>query len=193
MPVSPTFWVLGVALSTKLSEADSAEAVDGLKVSVIVQLPPATTGVPTLHDVAMIAKSPLFGPLIPGALVKFSGAVPVFISVTIIEGLVTPCVTDPNPKLAGKLTAGAVPVPLSATLCDAGVALSAKFSDALSPVIVEGEKVRVTTQLLPAATCMAVEQVLDTMVKSAALVPVSAGFAVNISGALPEFINATVI
>ena len=193
VPVSITVCVLGVALSTKLSEAFSAAAVDGLNVSVTVQLPPATTALPTVHVVAMMAKSAPFVPETLGALVKLRGAVPVFISVTIIEGLVTPWVTDPNPRLAGTLTDGAVPVPLRDTPWVPGVALSAKFSVALSPATVDGANVSVTVQLAPAATCDAVEQVEDTITKSDAFVPVRFGLLVNVNDALPVFIRVTII
>jgi hypothetical protein len=193
VPVSMTLCELGVALSAKFSEALSPEAVEGLKVSVTVQLPPATTGVPTLHEFAVMEKSALFVPVMAGALVKFNDAVPVFISVTIIGALVTPCVTDPNPRLAGSWTDGAVPVPLSDTLCDPGEALSAKFSVALSPPAIDGENVSVTVQLAPAFTGDAVEQVLETIMKSVAFVPVTPGLLVNVSVAFPVFINVTVI
>ena len=158
-----------------------------------MQLPPATTGVPTMQDAAVIVKSALFVPKTAGALVKFRGAVPVFIRVTIMAGLVTPCVTEPNPRLAGTLTDGAVPVPLSGTLWPEGVALSAKFNVALSPTAFEGENVSVTAQLAPAATGDAVEHVLDTIPKSAAFGPVNVGLLVNVSGKLPEFISITTI
>jgi hypothetical protein len=192
VPERATLCVLGVALSAKFSDADSADVVEGLNVSVTVQLPPATTGVPTAQLAAVILKSALLMPETAGALVKFSEAVPVFIRVIITGALVTPCVTDPNPRLAGKLTAGAVPVPLRATLCEGGEALSAKFSVALSAPVIEGVKASVTLQLPLAATWFAVEQVLETMVKSPAFVPITTGLLVNVSGALPAFNRVTI-
>jgi hypothetical protein len=192
VPVRATLCVLGVALSAKFSDADSADVVEGLNVSVTVQLPPATTGVPTAQLAAVILKSALLMPETAGALVKFSEAVPVFIRVIIAGALVTPCVTDPNPRLAGKLTAGAVPVPLRATLWEAGVALSAKFNVALSAAAVEGENVSVTVQLPPAATGDAVEQVAEAIAKSDAFVPVTLGLLVNVRAAVPVFIRVTI-
>jgi len=180
-------------LSEKPNDADSIEAVEGLNVTMTVQLPPATTGVATEQVVAVMAKSAAFVPDTDGAAVKFRGAVPVFISVTVIAALVTPCDCVPNGKLAGRVTAGAVPVPVSETVWGLGTALSAKLRDAFSAALVEGLNVRVTVQLEPAATGEAVEQVAAVIAKSAAFVPVTLGLLVNVSDALPVFISVTVI
>jgi hypothetical protein len=101
VPVKLTLCRVGVALSEKVSDAPSAVLNDGRNVTVTVQLPPAATGVPTLHVVTVIVKSELFAPVIPGVLVRSSNAVPVFISVAVFGGLVTPCMTDPNARLGG--------------------------------------------------------------------------------------------
>jgi len=84
-----------------------------------------------------------------------------------------------------------VPVPDSGTLCEAGVALSAKFNDALSAPVVDGLNVRVTVQLEPAFTGDAVEQVAETIVKSNLLVPPRLGLLVKVSEPVPVFISVT--
>jgi len=95
--------------------AFSAAAVDGLNVRVTVQLPPAATGAAVEQVAAVLVKSAAFAPETTGLDVKLSGAVPVFISVTVIPGLVVPSSCGANGRLAGRVTAGAVPVPVSAT------------------------------------------------------------------------------
>ncbi len=115
VPVRETLCVLGVALSVKLRDANSAEVVEGLNVSVTVQLPPAATGDPVTHVAPVMTKSAAFAPETLGLLVKFRGAAPVFISVTVIGPVVTPCMAGPKGRLPGRVTLGAVPVPVSET------------------------------------------------------------------------------
>jgi hypothetical protein len=127
---------------------------------------------------------------------KISGAFPMFVSVTVRGWLVIPCAIGPNIKLAGEnitTGAGGVPVPVSETVCMFGVALSAKTREALSACTVEGVNLRVTVQLDPPGTGLAVEQVALEMAKSAKLVPVTVGLLVNVSDPLPVFISVTVI
>jgi hypothetical protein len=62
-------------------------------------------------------KSPAFVPARPTLLID-SGAVPVFVTVTLCGALVVPTPWDPKLTVDGDTcTAGAVPVPLSATAC----------------------------------------------------------------------------
>src|SRR5208282_827219 len=117
-------------------------------------------------------------------------AVPGMQMVTLVSATSTslfagPTLTEMGTTLFTELDAP----PLSATLCELGVALSAKFSDALSMDAVEGLNVSVTVQLAPAATAFAVEQVAPVMAKSAAFAPERPGLLEKLSEALPTFIN----
>ncbi len=163
-----------------------------MNVRVTVQLEPAITGA-TIEQVAAVnAKSVAFMPVTLGLLLRVSVALPVFISVAVIAVLVDPVGTGPNGTLAGRLAIGAgteVPVPVSGTLWVAGVALSAKLSDADSAAKVEGLNVIVTVQLPPAATWFTVEQVMELIAKSAAFAPVTVGLLEKMSGPVPVFIS----
>lgn len=92
----------------KFNDAVSMDAVEGLNVIVTVQLPPATTEFRVEQVAEVIVKSPGFDPGRPmaGATVKLSARFPVFIRVTVWDALVTPCWTEPNGTLAGRLTIG---------------------------------------------------------------------------------------
>ena len=190
--------MLGVALSAKFSVAFSPEVVEGLNVTMTVQLPPATTWDAVEHVLVEMLKSAPLAPVIFGLLVKFSAPLPVFMRVAVIGALVTPCVTLPKGRDPGRLTTGAVPVPVSMTLCmlpTTPLLLSVKLIVAFSAVAVEGVKVSTTTQLEPMVTGEAVEQVViaTTMLKSAAFAPMTAGVLEKVSDALPVFMRVTVI
>jgi len=160
VPVSVTLCVFGVALSAKFSDAFSARAVEGVKVSATTQLAFAATGDAVEHVVipATIVKSAAFVPISDGLLVKESWAFPVFIRVTVIWALVEPFGTSPKGSDAGRFTTGAgiaEPVPVNGTLCmlpGEALLLSAKFKEALSAEMVEGVNLRVTVQFPPPAT-----------------------------------------
>ena len=105
--------------------------------------------------------------------------------------------TEPNGSLAGRLTTGAGigdPVPVSETLCmlpAAALLLSVKLSEALSADVVAGVKVIETVQFDPAATVLAVEQVIPVIAKSPAFAPATEGLLENVRGPVPVFINVT--
>ena len=116
-----------------------------------------------------IVKSPELAPVMETALEKINVALPLLVTVTVRGALVVPCMTGPNASvLVDSETTGAaaVPVPLSGTDCMLGEALSLKSSEALSAVMVEGVKVRLTMQEEFAATWLAVEQVEAVIRKS---------------------------
>jgi hypothetical protein len=185
--------VLGTALSVKFSEALSAPAVEGLNVSLTVQLPPPATGLAGKHRLEVIAKSPAFAPVMDGMLPNVSVPVPVFIRVSVTCALVVPSSTEPKGTLAGRLTAGMVPVPDRGTLCKLGVALSEKVSVALSPSPVTGLNVIDTEHVAPAVTGVAGKHVLELIEKSAALGPEMLGVPANVSAAEPVFVTVTVL
>ncbi len=83
-----------------------------------VQFPPIATGDAVEQVSAVIAKSAAFAPVTAGLLLKVSDALPVFISVTVIAGLVVPFGMGPKGSVPGRLTTGAgagVPVPVNET------------------------------------------------------------------------------
>jgi hypothetical protein len=182
-------------LSVKFNAAISPVVVAGLKVTITLQLLPAVTGFAVEQAEEEIAKSPAFGPLIDGLAENTSEALPVFIKVTVMGALVTPCGSAPKARLSGKDTTGAVPVPVSVTvwLLVRALLLSAKLRMALSAAAVEGVNVTVTVQLLPAATGLAVEQVEAVIAKSAILVPDTEGLLLNVSGPVPVFMTVSII
>lgn len=86
-------------------------------------------------------------------LLRVRGAVPVLFSVICCVAAWVPTGVPWNVRLpADKLTAGARPVPLSATCCGEPAALSAIFSVAISGPPAVGLKLSVITQLPLAAT-----------------------------------------
>ena len=86
----------------------------------------------------------------------------------------------------------AVPVPVSGTVCELGVALSEKLSVAFSIVVVDGLKVSTTAQLPPAVTGDVLEHVADTIVKSAAFGPEIDGLLLKRREPVPVFMSVTV-
>jgi len=196
VPVRETLCGLFAALSVNFNEADSAPPVDGVNTTPTAQLPVTGTGFATRQVLEAIAKSAAFAPVTAGALVKVSVALPMLISVAVPVPLGVPTgVTPPNGMLAGRFTtgAGAVPVPVRETLCEPGVALSAKPRAAVSAEVVDGLKVTVTVQLALVISGLAVEQVAPVIAKSASFVPVMAGLLVKMSDSVPTFIRITVM
>jgi hypothetical protein len=118
--------------------------VVGVKVTENEQLPPARTVPP---QVLVFAKSPVM----PVEAIV-SVAVPVFVRVTVCAAEVIPTVSDPNAKLpVENETAGAVPVPESATVCGLPEASSAIDKVPLLAPVVVGVKVTVKVQLAEGA------------------------------------------
>src|SRR5262249_15170631 len=106
------------ASSVMLMEADLLPVALGVKVTEIVQLAFAASVLGAIGQVGFgaNAKSPAF---VPPSVIELivSGAVPVFFSVTDCSGLVVLTVWLPKVRLAGvSVTAGCVPLPLSATV-----------------------------------------------------------------------------
>jgi hypothetical protein len=82
-----------------------------------------------------------------------SGAVPVFWSVELWAALVVPVSCEPKVRLVGvRVTAGAVPVPVRATLCGLPAASSVTVMPALRLPAAVGEKVTEIVQLALAAS-----------------------------------------
>ena len=86
----------------------------------------------------------------------FSVAVPLLVMVTSVVALLVPVDWFPNATLAGaKVTAGAVPVPVSGTVCGVPAASSAKLTFALFAPVVVGANFTPTLQLAPAFNALA--------------------------------------
>jgi hypothetical protein len=140
---------LPLAVSATLTDAVSALAREGLKVTLIVQFAPAATELP---QVLVWAKSLALVPVI-ATLETYKVPLPLLLKVTVRAVLVVPTAWFPKDRLVDeRLTAGAVPVPDRLTACGLPLALSATLTDAVSELAREGVKVTLIVQLPPAAT-----------------------------------------
>jgi len=99
-----------------LTDAVRVPLAVGVKVTLMVQFPPAGTGTPTTQvPVDAHAKSPGFVPTMLTA-VKFSAALPVFVSVTVWAALVVPTFWLLKVRLVGaKETPAVPPAPVNGT------------------------------------------------------------------------------
>jgi len=102
--------------------------------------------------VVVCEKSPLFAPM-RAMLVMFRVAVPLFVSVTACAALAVVTSCPAKFRLVGaRVTAGAMPAPVSATLCGVPEALSVMVTDAPRLPVAVGLKVTLIEQFAPAAT-----------------------------------------
>jgi hypothetical protein len=193
VPERLTLWGLPAASSLMATLALSLPVVEGVKVTVMVQLAlaarvPAPTG-----QVLVWAKSLALVPVSP-MLLMVRGAVPLLVSVTLFPALVVPMSWVPNARLVGlRVTAGAVPVPVRATVCGLPLALSVIEREAVSLPLMVGLKVTEMVQLVPAAIVAELPPFRHESVsaKSPALVPVSP-MLLMLRSALPLFVKVTV-
>jgi hypothetical protein len=168
VPLRFTVWGLPAALSAMLSTAVRAPRAAGVKVTVIVQLPPAATELP---HVLVTAKSPGFAPVAP-ILVIVKLAFPVLVRVTACGGALVPTAKLPNVRVVmERLTCEVVPVPERLTVWGLLAALSVMVSAALSAVANVGVNATLIVQLFPVATEPAQSSVSP---KSPAFAPVTA-------------------
>jgi hypothetical protein len=122
--------------------------VVGVNVTLMVHLAPAATLVP---QVLVWLKLPLFVPVIV-TLVTLSAAVPVLVKVTACAALLVPNNWLPNVSDVGeRLTTGAVPVPVRATVWGLAPPLSAIETEALRLPVAVGLNVTLMVQLADAA------------------------------------------
>lgn len=173
-----------VALSAKLSEAESAPAAEGLKVTETVHDALIASDAP---QVVVSVKEVAFVPvmIMPE---RVSAAVPVLVSVTVCAAAEAPVLVAAKVRLAAeRVTVGAVPVPLRATACGELAALSAKLSEAESDPLAEGLKVTETMQELLAASDA--PQVVVS-VKEVAFVPMMA-MPERTTAAVPVLVSVT--
>src|SRR2546425_4885880 len=127
-------------------------------------------------------------------LVRLRGAPPLLVSVTFCAGLVVPTRCLPKALLVAESVAvgGVTPVPVS----DNGRGLPAASWElitlAVRALFAEGVKVRLRTQLAPAASVAPLMQVVpEASAKSPALAPPSTAVAM-LRGAVPLLVRVTV-
>jgi hypothetical protein len=150
VPLSATLCGLPLALSVICNVACRTPVALGVNVRAIAHDEPAATVAPAPEAAHVVpaanAKSPALTPLMAIALM-FNGAVPVFSTVKTLAALVVFCVVLGNDSAPGGRnfttgTAGAVPLPLSPTLCGLPLALSVICNVACRTPVALGVNVR---------------------------------------------------
>jgi len=172
-----------MALSEMLRVPVRVPAAVGSKVTEMEQLAPAPTLLP---QVSVWEKSPFA--VMPEIV---SEVLPVLVSVTVCRVLLV--ATDWAGKLreeGDKLTPGPVPVPLKLTVCGLPLALSVSVRLPERLPVAEGVKVKLTTQLLLAATEALVLQVVP--LAATAKSPVAA-MLVKFKEAVPLLVTVTAL
>src|SRR3954447_18671093 len=152
VPLSGMLCGLPGASSLIVTAAERAPVADGVNVTETVQGAFAASRDGGAGQVFVWAKSPAFVP--PTRIEPMaSGAVPLFVTVTVWAALVVPTVWPPKVRFVGAgVTAGCVPVPLRPAVCGLPVALSVTFTLALRLPVADGVKVTEIVQLPPAAS-----------------------------------------
>jgi hypothetical protein len=174
-----------LALSVMVTAAVSAPVAAGVKWPWMVQLAPPATLVPQLFaNTNEEASAP-----VTAMLVMAKGPVPVLVSVTDCDALVTPTGSPAKDKLlADRDTAGGVrPVPDSAMLCGEPLALSVMVTAAVSAPVAAGVKWPWMVQFAPAATLV---PQLFANTNEEASAPVTA-MLVMVKGPVPVLVSVT--
>jgi hypothetical protein len=173
LPVPVRFSVCGEfdAVSVIVSVPVRVPTLVGVNVTLAVQLPPPASVLP---HVLVSAKSPV----VANEIVVDSP--PVFFTVTTLAALVVPSVCAANVSVVGVAVTitGAVPVPVSFTVCGEFVALSMTVTVPVSVPAAWGVNVTVTEQLAPALRVagqllVCAKSPVDAIVIGVATVPVS--------------------
>src|SRR3989442_800853 len=192
-PVSDTDCGLPPASSVMVTVAVRALAAVGVKVGLRTQLAPAASVAPLMQVVPEAsAKSPALVP--PStAVAMLRGAVPLLVRATVCTGLGVLTRWVPKVRLVGaKVTAGAMPVPARDTDCGLSAASSVMVTVAVRALAAVGGKVRLRTQLAPAASVAPVMQVVpEASANTPTLVPPSTAVAM-LRGAVPLLGRVTV-
>src|SRR2546428_801959 len=195
VPARDTDCGLPTASSVMFTAAARAPGAAGVKLTPIVQLVPGATEPAPVGQVlpAAKAKSAACAPVMVMP-VRFSGAPPLLVSVTFCAALVVPTRCSPNALLVAESVAvgGVTPVPVSDTDCGLPAASSVMVSVAVRALAAVGVKVRLRTQLAPAASVAPLMQVVpEASAKSPALAPPSTAVAM-LGGAVPLLVRVTV-
>jgi len=191
-PLSGTVCGLPPALSATDSVPVRAPEAVGVKVTLMEQLAPAAKVAGLVGHafapVLVAAKSPEAANEL---MVK--AAVPVLVKVTVIGALVVASSWLPKSRLMGaNPTAGAVPFPLSATVCGLPLALSVTNSVPVRILEAVGVKVTLIEQLAPAAKVAGLVGQALAPVLVAAKSP-EAAKEVIVKAAVPVLVKVTVI
>ncbi len=167
VPFKVSVWGLPESVSVTFSVPAREPVAPGVKVSVIVHVPPLPATTADVHKLLVMAKSPASVPVIV-TVSMVTEVVPLFVKVTVTGVLVLPTATLPKDAGEGESVIS-VPFPLSGTACGLPQALSAisRSADCLPRAV--GVNVTFTVQLAPAAKFA--PQPLDIMANSAASVP----------------------
>src|SRR3989441_529544 len=178
---------LPAASSVMITVAVRALAAVGVKVRLRTQLSPAASVAPLMQVVPEAsAKSPALVP--PStAVAMLRGAVPLLVRVTVCTGLGVLTRWVPKVRLAGaKVTAGAMPVPARDTDCGLSAASSVMVTVAVRALAAVGVKVRLRTQLAPAASVAPLLQAVpDAGAATTALAPPGTAGAMLVRGSTP--------
>jgi hypothetical protein len=184
-PVSATLCGLAAASSVIETDALLAPGAAGEKVTLSVQVAFTASCAGAAGQSFVCAKSAEFVPSTP-MLAIVSGAVPEFCRVVLCAALVVPTVWPAKVRLAGvRVTAGAVPVPLSAAVCGLPGALS--VMETLAERLPAPPGVNVTETVHVALTASVAGETGQSFAcaKSPAFAPVTAMPLIE-SGAVPE-------
>jgi hypothetical protein len=184
VPVSVTVCGLPVALSVTEIAALKLAAEAGVKVTEIVQVAVTASVIPQV--LAEIVKSVGFVP-VSVMLLMVSGALPELVrTVDIAVAVLLTGVLGKASVVGESEATGAIPVPLSVTVCGEPVALSATEIAAVKLAAERGVKVAEIVQVADAASVF--PQVLAEIAKSAVFVPVSV-MPVMVNDAVPLFVS----
>ena len=173
-----------LALSVIVIAAVCTPVAVGAKCPWIEQFAPTATLAP--HVFANTNEDAL-APVTP-MLVIDSAVVPVFVSVTYCDPLISFTVTEPNDKLVvDKVTGGTKPVPLNAMLCGDPAALSVIVTAAVKAPLIVGAKCPCIVHSAPTAR-LAPQLLANTNEEASA--PVTAMLEI-VSATAPVFVNVT--
>jgi hypothetical protein len=190
VPLSPTVWGLPSALSTSERLAALAPVAVGVKLTLMLQFAPAASVDGVSGQVVVRAKSPALVPVSPMLLIV-SGALPLLVTVTGCDPLLVLIVWLAKVRLAGLiLTAGAMPVPLSAIACGLPPASSEIERLAVRFPVPPGVKLTLMLQFAPAASVLGLNGQLLVCAKSPELLP-PWPIALMVSGAVPLLVRVT--
>jgi hypothetical protein len=135
-----------------VTDAARLPVADGVNVTLMEQFAFAASVALLAGHVLVWAKSPLFVPVI-AILEMVSGPVPELVRVTLCAALVVAMSWPAKVRLfPERVTAGAIPVPVSEMLCGLPDALSVTDSEAFRAPVAPGLNVMLMVQLAPAAT-----------------------------------------
>jgi hypothetical protein len=142
VPLNEATWGEFEALSLTLTVPVRLPETVGVKVTEIVQLPPATSVFGVSGHVEVWAKSPE-----TAILVMVTGTVWLLWRVRVLAALVVFTNWLPNARLAGDKVTGKTPLPLSAAICGLFDALSLTVNVPLSAPVTNGVNVTEIVQL----------------------------------------------